>query len=504
MLPTSVFQKGNLDKSGPLQDAGILDRMVSQRFSSLVLVCAGFFLLLAACFLSDQGRYMSEARPKTIILISVDTLNRNGLRIFNQEARPLPNLDRFGAESVAFTNAYTTASWTLPAHASLFTGLYPDRHGLVDRRTTLSQDFWTFTGALQSSGYRTLALTDEGYMHHQFGFAKGFDRYDAKIQSADGKSVVLPPRAPVGVDIFNRAIAYLESRASELKPTFLFLHTYSVHNYFTNNPWAIEFLGVEPERDGRYYMSCLVGLDPCTDADRKRLEELYVAELVHFDEEFGLLLEAIDRLAPSALVILVSDHGEGFEPARGRTHHGGRVDEDLIRIPFLVRAPGLKVGISGMPVSLVDVAPTMLELLGIDFPENLDGESFAESLYRDVSAPARTIYAFEYFHWWENGLRRDTSEVRVEPLFTAAIDGKKWYVRGFDGSEELYDMKSDPKQLINRFTPYRRKLDLRAAYVEGITTTRQSNDTQKPDENVMKQLESLGYIGTSAGQDSKQ
>ena len=344
--------------------------------------------------------------PKTVILLSVDTLNRSALRAFEAGASEHPNLDQFAAQAVRFTNAYSTASWTLPAHRSLLTGLYPDRYA----RAAHSGRLRTLARTLRENGFETVAFTDQGFVHDTFGHSEGFDRYDGRLNSSPSSDVTLPrdgnPNQPCGANLFDRAIALLSTRAADAPPLFLFLHSFAVHNYFKQNSWALEFLGMKRHMTVKY-LDCLHGAD-CGDEAWHRMKGLYAAELANFDTGFGKLLEAIsssgqrDRTA----LFLVSDHGEGFDPAGGRIHHAGRLHEDIIRIPILVNGPGMRPRACPDPISLVDIAPTIIELLGLEVPAGLDGESFAQSLYTDVRGPSRTLYAMEYSYQWEAGKRR--------------------------------------------------------------------------------------------------
>ena len=149
--------------------------------------------------------------PEIVILLSVDTLNRSALQAFNSRAAKLPNLDEFASQAVRYRNAYSTAPWTLPAHGSLLTGLYPDRHLAVIGR--LSPKVWTLAEGLRDAGFLTVAFTDGGYVDSKFGLSRGFLRYDDKVTSPGQLNVDLPrdgkPNNPAGAELFDRAIAFL-------------------------------------------------------------------------------------------------------------------------------------------------------------------------------------------------------------------------------------------------------------------------------------------------------
>src|SRR5574341_2544240 len=137
---------------------------------------AGLRSLLAGLCLAACG---GSARPPDVVVISVDALRRDALAAFDPAAGPLPELDALAAQSVRYENALSTASWTLPAHASLFTGLYPDRHGATDQRVTLAAEVETLAGALARRGYHTVGLTGGGFLDASYGLGRGFERYAA-------------------------------------------------------------------------------------------------------------------------------------------------------------------------------------------------------------------------------------------------------------------------------------------------------------------------------------
>jgi arylsulfatase A-like enzyme len=142
---------------------------------------------------------------------------------------------------VIFETALSPAAWTLPAHASLLTGVYPDRHGATDPRRRIAPNLPTLAQELREAGLETVAFTDGGYLHRRFGFAAGFDRYDDWVRDPDRRPVLNVPRggAPdpqVGSALFDRTIAYLAQRRPEDPPFFLFLQTYAVHDYFRVEP----------------------------------------------------------------------------------------------------------------------------------------------------------------------------------------------------------------------------------------------------------------------------
>jgi arylsulfatase A-like enzyme len=408
--------------------------------------------ILSGC--ADRRPVRTVPPPPSVILLSVDTLQRSALRAFDPSAPALPAIDALGEAALRFERAYSTAPWTLAAHASMLTGLYPDRHGAVHRKTALAEELPRLASALRAGGLETVAFTGGGYLDRKYGFAPGFDRYDDWTDPGHPWTGPRLPRSGAaprvsGEGLFDRAVAYLRKRRDPERGFFLFLHTFVVHDYFHANPWAVRKVGAgEDERE--LYLDCLKGKKSCGPEVWQRLEALYRAELQRLDAGVGDLIEALEwaGLRESTYIVFVSDHGEGFDHARGRVHHGGRLHEDQLRIPLLVSGPGISAGSTARPVSLVDVMPTLLELLDRPVPDGLDGHSFASALRGEGDGTRRPLYAADHFQYWQDGRRYDLPAAPDVPLGVAVLLGDEWFIHRGD-VDSLYDMRLDPGQRRN-------------------------------------------------------
>jgi arylsulfatase A-like enzyme len=459
----------------------------------LMIVCLVAAVAVAFAVVRRRG----PAAPRNVVLISIDTLNQRALRAFDASAVPQWNLDAFAERSVRFTKAYSAAPWTLPSHASLFTGLYPDRHGDTDYRCTMKPEIATLASVLRERGFETLAFTEGTFLDRRYGFDRGFDRYDANGASGD-PPLSLPRNGSkpnkVGEDPFDRGIAVLQQRADSKRPFFLFLHTYAVHNYTNLTPWAAADIPRAELRTTKQYTECLHDANLCSARDREVLAQLYSRELSHLDPQFGGFLAALDEsgLRRSTLVIVVSDHGEGFDAQHARIHHGGRLNEDQLRVPVMFSAPGLEAQTIDAPISLVDVMPTTLALLGVDPPQGIDGRSFADAVRGGSAAAPRPLYAMEFFFFWDGGKRFETPSVREDPLSLAVIDDGKTYITDRSG-EQLYDIDSDPDQ--------RRDLAATSPMPEAFRRLALERRQAKPERVAQReemeraeQLRALGYV----------
>src|ERR1044072_1838899 len=271
------------------------------------------------------------APPPNFVVISVDTLRRDPLRAFAPPAPALPHRDALAARSARFTHAIAPAAWTLPSHASLLSGLYPSRHGAVHRDATISPAAPSLPGALALRGYETVAFTDGGFLDTSYGFGRGFERFDDRAAKGVPRMPGLPrggrPSDAGASDLFARAVAYLHGRSSE-RPLFLFAHTFAVHDYYRGKAAV----------DTDHNLDCLLGQARCSDEEWRSFGTHYRAELQRLDDAVGRLLATVDATlgARDTYVVLLSDHGEGLDPAGSVTHHGGTLALDIVAVPLLV------------------------------------------------------------------------------------------------------------------------------------------------------------------------
>jgi arylsulfatase A-like enzyme len=312
-----------------------------------------------------------DTRPN-IVLISLDTLRARSLGSYGYARNTSPFLDSLAERGVLFENAITASVTTSPAHMSLFTGLYPVRHGIREGLHRKAPHAVTLAQHFRGARYRTAAFTENGYLVRRRGFGDGFGQYTENV----GETLKAPGEAR---RTFGQARRWLEANTET--PFFLFVHTYEVHSpYDPEAPYAQLFQG-----DG----------EPATgNAAVQGARDRYDREIRSVDEELERLFVAIAEagLAESTIVVVTSDHGEEFAE-HGGYQHGGAVYEESLRVPLIFVAPGR---ISGprrhaAPVSLVDIAPTLLELAGVPVPGKLDGTSLAGTLKRGDAPGEQTI-----------------------------------------------------------------------------------------------------------------
>jgi len=492
-----------------------------------VLAACGVILFLQGCggkkAEEDESRKTADAltvkkvkqraektKPKKklpdIILLSVDTLRADVLRAINPEASKLPGIDAFCKKAAVFTNAVSTASWTLPAHASMLTGLYPHHHGATDKRASILPGAGTLARTLSDAGYSTVGFTDGGYVNRKYGFSRGFDIYD----TWQGKKDLVPlkklprrgrwHRLP-GSRLFDRARAFLENRKDRKRPVFMFLHTFAVHDYFRVHPWATEELKDSRIKDEKFYRRCQKGTGKCTQAEWDRMYRLYLADLRHLDAGFIHLTNELKKLKMfrKTYFILTSDHGEGFDAVNGRIHHGGRLHRDQLNVPLIIRGPRVKRRRIDQIVSLVDLMPTILEMAGLDIPGKLDGRSLMPFLGRKRAKPDPVDHmAFEHFYRWSTkGVRYEASSVQQMPFMSAVVKGDHWYINNASGKksrEILYLNAEDAAQKKNIAAASDQTPVFRKTITQTLKTSVSIKGRKHVDPEIMDQLKALGYI----------
>ncbi len=319
--------------------------------------------------------------PPNLLLVIVDALRADRLGFTGLERARTPFLDQLARRGVTYTRCFTTCGWTLPACASIVTGLMPTGHGLIhhDERFRAAK-----IPALLGDGFATLGIGNNGNLvpddisreeldaagferrtevWKHFGWQEGFETYRwFHKQDKDGP--------------FRAFSEWLTGRADDARPWFAMLHTNLVHDYDEDRPWCVDvepFLGrplpapLRRFRDGPWIWR--EPPDGLSGADlRDGLLAKYDGCVAEFDRRLRETLSGVDL--GRTVVVIVSDHGEGFDGDAERVHHCGRLHDDLLRVPLLIlfppgtaNAPAPGTTISA-PCSVIDIAPTMLRLGG--------------------------------------------------------------------------------------------------------------------------------------------
>lgn len=433
----------------------------------------------AAIFVLTAGGCRKASEPPNFILISLDTLRAQSLGAYGYGRNTSPHFDALAVEGHLFENAITTSTTTAPAHMSIFSGLYPRNHGIrtgfephVARPATIAQK-------LRSRGYSTAAFTESGFMSLGNAFKQGFEIYHQ--EDPEGEHAA----AGFAAETFSAAGQWLKAHRRE--PFFLFVHTYEVHfPYVPAEPYTALFQDDE-----------LVGTTPL-----ERQRDLYDREIRYLDDRLAEFTELI-RNTPNrrrTIVIVLSDHGEEFGE-HGEFQHAENLHDEILRVPLLVWGPGLiKPGRTQTQVSLVDVAPTILELAGVPIPPQVDGVSLVPALHRNEEPPDRFLYAEAAAHrkWIGVWKIADANPYRV----AIRSQSRKFIVHRPDGREPdqitAFDLQADPAEKSPIYlTPNELELadNLADGYFDGAPVpSAGAIDAKSLDPAMVERMRLLGYI----------
>jgi arylsulfatase A-like enzyme len=461
-----------------------------------------------------------------IILIVMDAVRADHLSCYGYSVPTTPGLDEIAAKGLIFDRAFAAAPWTPPSHASLFTGTYPARHGVdVGENLYLSSLYPTMAEILSRNGYATLGILPDAHLSAARGFSRGFtdfvETFRMPYVALDYHSATsLLRNLILGRD----ARAYHSSRllkqwlhkqvSSGTQPFFAFINYKTAHNsYRSPLPFRSRFkiapaTGQDPRKlryyaNGGAYPYMAGGLD-MTERDMQVVQSWYDGAIAYLDHSIRDLQQCLRELGvyDDTLMIVTADHGENFGD-HGLGYHLFCLYDSLIRVPLLIIYP--RLGERGKRiqslVSLTDVLPTVLELIGCDLDEYpalqgksllpFDGSEVHGHILAEFGRPQYMLkrlaarYPEHSFSRYDKGLQCiRTAELKL--------------IVGSDGSEELYHLDEDPAETRNVIEDYPAEADmLRRALREHFAADPPaafSVPTREDDRVITKNLEDLGYF----------
>jgi arylsulfatase A-like enzyme len=389
----------------------------------------------------------SEATRPNVVLISLDTLGAASLGSFSGRPDVSPHIDALLARSADFRRAYAQYGNTLVSHASLFSALYPRHHGIYPDVIPgpLSS---SLVRELAASGYRSVAFTEGAFVSAAFGFSAGFDAYD------DGMLGLSAQMAGGAQHTFQRAADWLRDTGGE-GPFFLFLHTYEVHApYLPRDDEALALADRLTPGDTRAFPAPLQtrqllnhnsGRETLSARDLERLHALHEAEVHTLDAVLGGFLDRLAQqgLAPHTLLVVTADHGDQFGEW-GKVGHGDSLHDRVIHVPLAFRWPGvIDPRRIESPVQLIDVMPTVLELVGLPVPDDVDGTSLVPAI-RGEDAPERPAYAEQRTARGECVRLGLAEGCRLDRI---SVHEGRWLLISslLPPGRRLYDLESDPR-----------------------------------------------------------
>lgn len=415
------------------------------------------------CSPSRKEASVPAPRATNLLLVTLDTVRADRLGCYGYADAETPWLDRLAREGLLFEQASAQVPLTLPSHASLLSGLLPPHHGLRNNGAgAFPEGTATLATMLSAEGYRTGAFLGAFVLDRRFGLGRGFQTYDDEIERAPGANVVLEAERP-GREVVDRALAWMGQESGK-QPFFLWVHLYDAH---------APYLPPSPHRE-------------------RHPGRPYDGEIATVDEQLGRLLQELERrgLAGSTVVAVAADHGESLGE-HGEQTHGLLLYEPTLRVPLLMRAPGLPAGKAiRTPVSLVDVGPTLAGLIGKSLPGTIAGTLDG----RDLSAVLRT------------GEEPPPSDIYAESQYPAVFGWsplsalRRRDLKYISSSEpELYDLSQDPREATNLAGSQQRTGEGFASRLAEIESGAIETQPMAADAETRERLASLGYIGGTGG-----
>jgi arylsulfatase A-like enzyme len=430
-----------------------------------------------------------RASPDVIVVLA-DTLRADRLGAYGGPPGLTPFLDRLAASGVVFTNAYSTTSWTNPAVASLFTSRYPSQHHVARFDSRLADDEVTLAERLAAHGYRRVGMVGNFRLTEALGFAQGFDAWFPRMIRAKPRAYQLTQDT---VRFYDRHVApYPWSRWTR-RPLFLYLHFMDPHAPYDPPPAArAGRVGAPPpgtsEADATGRLLDVERWGDLSPAEVQYLASLYDAEIAALDTQLARLFRRLDRrgLLDHAVVVVTADHGEEFRE-HGSLQHGTALYQESVRVPLIMAGVGLPAGrVVADEVSIVDVAPTLLALVGAAPEPRFEGRSLqgllaAPADRRDVVLELEPIGPSIDFRRHAAGLVHDGLAVLLQPGGDAAA---------YDLRNDPHETQPNPPTLAQEAATLRARLDQRRA---AFATRAGTAETAPLDPELRERLRALGY-----------
>jgi arylsulfatase A-like enzyme len=519
----------------------------------LILVCVYILKPRFEDLLQTSGPGTIESKPN-IVLLTLDTLRADHLSCYGYERETSPFIDKIANEGILFEECIATSSWTLPSHASLFTGLFPSEHGAIysaedkSKTSQLPDELTTLAEIVKQKGYKTAGFIGGPYLASVFGMGQGFDSYNDRL-------------GPIGKVYFDKITFFrfileifknkinLYKLSSSIETYLIYVWNYIYGESFTKNSighvgWkkkaneinAVVLPWIKRNKDTRFflfinyfdphapyalpkgyknhynrgYKSKLGGLvsqlnnimyrrySP-TEDDLNFLISLYDSQInfldLHIKQLFDTLVSCgIDK---KTIVVITSDHGEAFGE-HGLMQHGFSLYEDQIKVPLILW------GIKKFPdsqristqVQIIDIMPTILNLINIPPPENIRGQSLIPLIAgrEDFARPYALAEMFEDKAVYRFGeeYRRDLKCIRTrEWKYIASSRGKKELYNVIEDREEMNNLKDAEKEVSKNMEDLIKKIapSFKGKYNAKAKSFQIDND-------IKEQLRGLGYINS--------
>lgn len=401
-------------------------------------------LLVSACSGSVPVDEIPVSTGPSVLIITLDTTRADRLGPWGYPKATTPTYDRLAKEGTVFSRAYSSCPLTIPSHSTIFTGRYPPSHGVRDNGDyILGDSAITLSERFSDVGYFTAAFTSAFPTQARWGFSQGFDVYHDPLK-----------RLPTQLDwrdqrraneVIDDALETLKD--SPDKPAFVWLHLFDAHwPYEPPEPYKTQHAG-----------------------------RPYDGEIAFADSQVGRFLKWWDTRHPESIIIITADHGEGLGDG-GEQTHGFLLHDPTMHVPLIIKGKGVKAGdVIDTPVGLVDIAPTILDLAGLDVHKEIQGKNA-------FKGGSQRIYAEALTSQFNLGLR---------PLFSYTEDAGR-YMEGYWGGYYNYE----PPGIVT--APSRRDVDAEAKILAEMKENME--EVLAPDATLgIDEFEMLAALGYTEG-----
>jgi arylsulfatase A-like enzyme/Tfp pilus assembly protein PilF len=437
-------------------------RLLGQGISLLGVALAVIAVMLLVTRRDEFDEASLSATPgSNLLLVTLDTTRADYLGAYGGDEELTPNLNRLAGRGVTFLETQSTAPITLVAHASILSGRYPFNHQIRNNGMfVLPEEVPTLATELRARGYRTAAFVSAYVLARRYGLDRGFELYDDDLSRGRHEAANVVPSRRAEVTL-GPALEWINGLDRD-SPFFCWIHFYDPHAPY----------------------------DPPEQFRRRYPTDRYSGEIAYMDSVIGRLLDQLAErgIEDDTFVAVVGDHGEALGE-HGEQTHAVLLHQATLRVPWILSGPGVPRGAKArVPVSIVDVAPTLCRLLGVPMPRGADGVDVSGALVPDVTRfRERSLYAETMLPRFQYGW----SQLR-------SLRRNRWHlVSGV--RNELFDLRGDPRELIDRreweaATAFQLAADLEQIVSRDSDLGSAARATISQDER--ERLQALGYLGT--------
>lgn len=441
----------------------------------IFLTVAIFAVVVAKRRLKPLSGFLSSSRATPVLLITVDTLRADHVGCYGSRAAETPAIDFLAAQGVRFDDALAQIPLTTPSHAVILSGTYGMWNGSRDYvRSRMRPDAGLIAQAFQRHGYDTAAFVSAWPVGSSWGFARGFQTFDDRIESHSADNPTFLSAERRAGETIDHTLAWFKARPANekaAKPFFVWVHLYDPHSpYDPPEPFHSVYAG-----------------------------HLYDGEIAYADSQLGRLFDYLRQSGDydRALVVLLSDHGESLGE-HGEDEHGFFVYRSTLRVPLIFKLPSGTAGANDprvieSPVGIVDVAPTLLELTHLQdsLARQFQGSSLAALVLGKSAASQRPVYSESYYGLDSFGWcpLRSVTTARYQ-----YIDAPR---------AELYDVAQDPSEKHNLLQQHNADASVLRDEISNIerrytATASPASPALPVSSEAVEKLRSLGYVAYSA------